>query len=123
VRTGFGAFASRDYAALAELFADDVVWHNHGRNPLSGDFAGKQVVFAMMGQMLEMNEGAGEYEVHDIVANNDHAVVLLRARTSRPVRDKSLDVKEVHVYHMRDGKIAEAWVFSEDQRINDEFWS
>ena len=123
VREGFEAYASRDMAMLADLFTDDVIWHNHGRNPLTGDFAGKNAVSGMMARTLEMTGGTGSYDVHDVVANDVHAVALLRARTSRPPLGRTLDVREVHVYHMQEGKISEAWVFSEDQRVNDEFWS
>ena len=57
VREGFDAFAAGDYAALADLFTDDVIWHNHGRNVLSGEFSGKTHFFGMMARMLEMTGG------------------------------------------------------------------
>ncbi len=123
LRRGFEAYAKRDMSTLADLFSDDVTWHNHGRNPLSGDYQGKHAVFSMFAHILEINGGTGAFDVHDIVANDEHAVALLRASTSRPGTDKTLNVKEIHVCHVHDGKIAEVWIFSEDQRLNDEFWS
>jgi ketosteroid isomerase-like protein len=36
----YEAFTAGDLEALAELFADDV-WHTPGRNPLSGDYQGR----------------------------------------------------------------------------------
>jgi hypothetical protein len=31
--------------ALAEVFAEDVVWHTPGHNPLSGDYEGRDATF------------------------------------------------------------------------------
>lgn len=124
LRRGYEAFAGRDFAAVAELFSDDVVWHNHGSNLISGDHVGKDAVFRMFARLLEMTEGTGgRFEMHDIVANDEHAVALLRTNSSWPTTGKRLNVKEIHVCHVHDGKISEVWVFSEDQRINDDYWS
>ncbi len=123
LRQGYDAFAKLDMAALTALFDENVVWHNPGNNIISGDYTGRDAVFAMFARTLELNRGTGSFEVHDVVANNEHAVSLLRADVSRPDVGKRLSVKEIHVFHLRDGKISEAWVFSENQRLNDDFWS
>lgn len=36
---------------------------------------------------------------------------------------KQLDLLGSHVYHIRTGKITEAWWFWQGQRAYDEFWS
>ncbi len=123
IREGYDAFARLDLPALAELFDEDVIWHNPGDNMISGDYRGRDAVFAMFGRTLQLNQGTGSFDVHDVIANETHAVSLLRADVSRPDAGKHLSVKEIHVFHLRDGKISEAWVFSENQRLNDDFWS
>lgn len=121
---GYEALAKRDLAKLATLFNDDVIWHNHGSSPISGDYTGKDAVFGMFANILELTGNTGgRFEVHDIMANDEHPVSLLRARSSRPGTGKQLDVKEIHVCHVRNGRISEVWVFTEDQRVNDEYWS
>lgn len=35
-----------DMGTLAAMIAEDVVWHSTGRNPVSGDFHGRDAVFA-----------------------------------------------------------------------------
>jgi ketosteroid isomerase-like protein len=52
-RRGYAAFATGDMVALDELFADDVIWHVGGRSPLSGDYKGKEAVFAMFGRLAQ----------------------------------------------------------------------
>jgi hypothetical protein len=34
----------------------------------------------------------------------------------------TVDVPVVHVWHVRDGKLAEAWAHPTDQHLLDEFW-
>lgn len=124
LRKSYEAFAKRDMATVDTLFSDDIHWHNHGSSLISGDYAGKDAVFGMFARLLELTGGTGgRFEVHDIVADDEHAVSLLRARSSRPGTGKQLDVKEIHVCHVHNGKISEVWVFTEDQRVNDEYWS
>jgi ketosteroid isomerase-like protein len=59
-------------------------------------------------------------EIHDVLASDDHAVMLARERWERDGR--TLEVRRVFVYHIRDGKLAEAWAYDDDQRAVDEFW-
>ena len=47
LRDGYQAFADGDMARLGELFADEAVWHAPGQNPLSGDYRGKDAIFAL----------------------------------------------------------------------------
>lgn len=93
-------------AATGEaLMADDVVWHEIGR---SEPRRGKAEVRAGMGDI--------DYTItartHDILANDDHAIVLADATATRGGR--TLDYRVAEIYHIRDGKITERWAFSDD---------
>jgi len=123
MRRGYEAFARVDLPALAELFDENVVWHNPGVNPVAGDFTGRDNVFAMFAETLKMQQGTGHFDVRDILADDDYSVSLLHATASCPDVDKHLDVRELHVFRYRDGRISEAWVFSLNQPLNDEFWA
>ena len=70
VRRGFEAFSTGDMAALNDLFADDIVWHAPGRNPLSGDHKGKEAVFETFRQLFEMTGGTFKVELHDVLAHS-----------------------------------------------------
>jgi ketosteroid isomerase-like protein len=56
---GYAAFAAGDLVRLGELFADGIIWHMPARNPMSGDYRGKQEVFALFGQLAEQTAGTG----------------------------------------------------------------
>lgn len=121
LRKGYDAFGKGDMATLTELFAEDVVWHMPGRNPVSGVHKGREAVFAAFAKFAEISGGTLRIDVHDIVANDGHTVAVNRATASRP--GKELALLGVDVFHVSNGKITELWSFSEDQRLDDEFWS
>ena len=121
VRKGYAAFAAGDMAALNEFFSDDIVWHTPGRNDLSGTFRGKDEVFANLGNVMELTGGTFKLDIHTILANDDHAVTLLRATAQR--QGKALDDNTVQVFHIKDGKVTESWLHPSDAYASDEFWS
>jgi len=121
MKNGYAAFAKGDMATLTDLFADDVVWHLLGNNQLSGVYRGRDAVFATFAKTAELSGGTFNVEVHDVVANDEHAVALTRATGTR--EGKSLDSMDTDVAHMKDGKVTEWWSFVEDGRATDEFWS
>ena len=121
LRKAYDAFAKGDMATLAELFAEDVVWHLPGRNPVSGVHRGRDAVFAAFAKFFELSGGTLKLDDHTILADDEHAVALNRATASR--QGRHLDLLGADVFHVRNGRIVEFWAFSEDQRIDDEFWS
>ena len=117
----YRAFTAGDMEALAELFAEDVVWHTPGRNPLSGDYQGRDVTFASFAREFDLSGGTYAVELHDVLADDDHTVALLRGTAQRD--GKTLDMNYVLVFHIGGGRITEAWELWTDQEALDEFWS
>jgi ketosteroid isomerase-like protein len=101
------AIASADLAALRELFTPDVVWHVGGHGQLAADHEGIDAVTGMFGRLYDMTEGTLSYDVHDVLANDVHAVVLLTVRATIAGRD--LADRAVHVCHVRGERISEVW--------------
>ncbi len=120
-RAGYKAFAEGDMATLNELFADDIVWHFPGNNPLSGDYEGKEAVFALFARLAQETEGTFSNDLHDLLANDDHAVALVNQHAERG--GKSLDNQSVHISHWKDGKLTEFWSMQDDQSVVDQFYS
>jgi ketosteroid isomerase-like protein len=46
------------------------------------------------------------------VANDDHTIALVDATATRG--GKTFTYRTAEIYHIRDGKIAERWAFSDD---------
>lgn len=107
LRKGYEAFSKGDMDTIDQLFADDIVWHEGGRNPLSGDYKGKDQVFALFGKLLELTEGTLKIDIHDVVANDEHAVALVTLSASR--NGRSFSGTSADVFHIRNGKAVEFW--------------
>jgi ketosteroid isomerase-like protein len=122
VREAFAAFGRGDIDALqSQYFDPGIRWHFHGRGPLAGDHEGVARVAGMLARPGELSGGTHSLELHDVIGNDDHVVVLATARAERPGRQ--LESSVVHVFHVRDGKVTEAWTHHADLYALDEFWS
>jgi uncharacterized protein len=118
IRDGYAAFAKGDFAVLNDLFAEDLLWHDAGRNQLSGEYRGREAVFGFFGKLMEVTEGSFRVDLHAVFADDEHAVALVVLTASRDGR--SMEVNEAHVFHMRDGKVVEFWNASTDMYAVDE---
>ena len=119
VRRGFDAFAKGDVDTLRELFDQDAIWHAPGRNPVAGDYQGVEAILGFFARTMEVTGGTFRAELHDVVANDEHAVAIYVSRGQREGR--TLDNKDVLVQHIRNGRLAETWQLSADQYAADEF--
>ncbi len=116
-----GTYEATDITTLMGFYAEDMAWHWLGSGPLCGDYKGRDAVLAVFGRIQELCGGTFRIEVHDVMANDEHAVALTRWTASR--QGKRLDVLDTDVYHVKDGNVVEFWSFVGDQRRDAEFWS
>ena len=121
VRSAFEAFANGDTDTLRQLIDQDAVWHTPGRNQLSGDHRGVDAILGFFAKTMELSSGTFRIDVHDIVANDNHAVALFDARAER--EDRTYENRNMLVNHIRNGKLTETWLTSEDQYAADDFFS
>ncbi|HXF56848.1 MAG TPA: nuclear transport factor 2 family protein [Actinomycetota bacterium] len=121
LRRGYEAFARGDLQTVGEVFADDIVWHVPGRGPLAGTYRGRDEVMGFFARLFDLSGGRFGLEVHDLLANDEHGVVLVVARGERA--GKTLEAYDVHVWHLRDGRAVEYWGHPFDLYAVDEFWS
>ncbi len=121
LRQNYRAASEGDVQTAVDRMADDIVWHVGGNNPLSGDYRGKEAVLGYLGRLTEETGGTLKNDPHDVLANDEHAVGLLQFSAERDGR--SLRERAAHIVHVRDGKVAEVWIFWEDQSVVDQFFS
>lgn len=122
MREFFERFSRRDLTAAASLFSEDVNLHVPGRNPFSGTIDGREAWLSSLLKYVEA-EHVGirlSFEVHDVVAGDEHAVGLLSIRAER--LEERIEWQRVAVYHFRAGAIAEVWIHDVDQYSIDEFF-
>lgn len=112
IQRGFDAFASGDMETINGLFSDDITWHLPGTGVLSGDYHGKEQVFGMFGRLLELTEGTFHQEIHAILADDEHVVVIVSSGQDKP---RPFSGNSVFVWHVSDGKAIECWDIQADQ--------
>jgi uncharacterized protein len=122
LREGFEVLGRGDLdTLLSQYWAEDMRWHVSGRSPLAGDGEGAAQFLEWLGRVFELSGGTWSFELQDVLANDQQAVVLGTQRAER--EGKHWEDNALGVYHIRDGKIAEFWNYLGDQYAADEFWS
>jgi len=120
VRRYANAWEKNDVATIVDCYHDEVVFHYFGRSPLAGTHMGKPAALAVLKKIKQLTNRQ-LIEIVDVLASDKHAMILARERFERGGR--TLELKRVLIYHIRDGKLAECWVYDEDQRAVDEYYS
>ena len=119
VRQGYDAFIAGDMEWLNEHLAENIVWHVPGNNVLSGDYRGREEVLSFFAKSVQA--AIPSFDIHDVVASDDHTVALLNIRFTRTDNGQALDSRAVQVFHVAEGKALESWTTSEDQAALDAF--
>ena len=109
------AFTRRDMQRMDALIADDVVWHQIGGPDLRGKAALRAAPQPGAGADYEITSKA-----HDVLASDEHAVVLTEVNATRAGR--SLSYRTAELYHIRNGQITERWAFSDDTAAISKFF-
>jgi ketosteroid isomerase-like protein len=116
IRDSLDAFNRGDVEAAAEFLADDVEWHEIGR---AEPIVGKAALAARYGAAIPGWEITAE--LHDVLANDDHAIALVTATAG--MGGRSFTYRTAEIFHIRDGKIAARWAFSDDTAAINEFFA
>ena len=99
---------------------DDLAYHLPARNPLGGEYRGKDAVRELMSAMHERSGHTFRTEILDITSSAHHVVALVRVTAER--EGKSLDSKQAHVFEFCAGRISDIWIYTYDRYVVDEFW-
>jgi ketosteroid isomerase-like protein len=111
------ALAARDYDTFLGYHHEDSVVHT----PQGETLRGHEAIRKNFEQLDSMTDKPSERSYHDILANDEHAIVLAKERLTKG--GKTFDAEQVVVIHVRDGKAQEVWVHLADPRGMMEFMS
>lgn len=114
------AWAANDLAAIIDCYHEEVVFHYFGRSPLAGTHRGKPACLAVLKQVRERTNRR-LVSIVDAMAGERFGVILATERFEREGRTVTLD--RLFRYRVYGGKLAECWVYDDDQRLVDEFWA
>lgn len=119
--TYFDSLGRGDVPGAMSLLSPDVVWHQPGANQFSGDHTGIDGVGALLGGMMGASEGSFRLAVTgDAMVNGELVAVPVRFTGARS--GASMDMAGIDLLTVREGKIVEVNLFSENGAAEDAFW-
>ena len=116
----FAAFG-RDALTVARSLADDVAWRVPGTTAMSGEYNGRDEVLRFLRQTLVLTDGTYRTELRYVVADDERAVAVYRARGERDGR--TLDIDQALVCVIRDEQIADVTAVPFDFPAFAAFWA
>jgi len=118
VREGFDAFERGDTNWMADHMADDVVWHVGGKSRLAGAYEGKDKVLELFGRQAQMFGTDQDIDIHDILGNERHVMVIGRATVSDP-DGGTVSWLYANVFHVEGGMVKEVWGLADETSESD----
>lgn len=118
---GFKAFAAGDMAALGELFDANATWHSARAGILSGDYRGRDAIFAMFAQLHKETAGTFRSTPGAMAASSDK--VFVQTEVSGERNGRKLKDAEVVVFTLAGGRVREVHLYNENYPAALEFWS
>jgi uncharacterized protein (TIGR02246 family) len=122
IRRGYKAFSAGDMDTLAEIMSPDVVHTVPGNNQISGEYKGRDAVFAMYAKLGELTGGNLEIELEDVEVDGDNRAVATHHNNAER-EGRTLDSHSTLDFTIDDGKITRIDESYDDQAAEDAFWA
>ena len=106
LRNAYDGFLWGDLGPLDDLLAEDVEWHETGRNQLTRGVPRPQRGPRAARRAGQLTEGSLRLDLRTVLADDTDGVAVMRTSARRGHRSFE-DVLETHVYRFRDGRVTE----------------
>lgn len=106
---------------VSELIAEDAFAFAGGSNDLSGTHRGRDAVVRRLARYRAASPDRFEVDIHDILANDDHGMAIVRIVAERG--HVSYDEHETHVFELVEGTIAGIFIYWNDPAPADAFYT
>lgn len=114
------AWAANDMQTIMDCYHEKVVFHYFGESPLAGTHRGKAACVAILKQVQERTNRQ-LVTIKDVLAGEHFGLIVATEKFERD--GSSIEIDRLLRYRVADGKLAECWVYDENQRLIDEYWS
>jgi ketosteroid isomerase-like protein len=121
VRRIFDAFARKEGLALRGLFADHAVWSVPGSGVMAGTYDGRDAIFRFLAKLRKETDGTYGSELVDVLASDDRAAALYRARGTR--HGRTLELDQVLLFRMEGGLVRHVLALPSDPDAFEAFWA
>jgi uncharacterized protein len=98
----YKALDEGDMRPLLGMLSEDITWVDSTLGPLAGTYVGKDEVPQFFGKMMNVYAGTLRVEIVDVVASDDHGIVL--TRESGTAHGEPVTWTSVHVWSFDQGR-------------------
>ena len=120
IREAYAAFGRGDVDGYLQPCTADFIFEAPGRGGISGVYVGKSGLYELARKAMEITGGTFQEQVEDVLANEQHAVVLAWHHFTRD--GVSRDYKTAHVYEIHDGRLAHCYEQPRDSACFHAVW-
>jgi uncharacterized protein len=106
VKGVYGAFARGDVPAVLGAFADDIEWLEAEGMPYGGVYHGPDAVAQNVFGPITSDVDGFALVIEELIGSGATVVAVVRYTGTGKGAGKALDVPAVHVWDIRDGKLA-----------------
>lgn len=117
----YADFTKGDLPAVLQACSEKMTFQVAGKSRLSGKFTKDTFASGFVLPLLEMTAGTLKIEVHDILANDRHGVVLASDHFVR--NGKAIQLRTAHVWRFEEGRPVAWYEYPRDLYSFDEFFS
>ena len=103
------------------MIAEDAVWRVPGTVTVAREYRGRHDIFELFRATRRLTDGTYASELRWALADCEHAVAVYRARGRRLGRE--LDIDQVLLITLRDGRWAEILALPTDPEAFAAFWA
>lgn len=122
VRKFLEAYRSGDHQTFTSLLADSLTWYQPGSSRIAGIKRSKKELLMMGSMMSKLSDGTLKLKEVRYFQTSGNTVTCLLHWTAAAPYGAVLDVWNIDLYTVAEGKIMEATVYSEDIEQEDRFW-
>ena len=121
LRKFYDSFVKSDLTSMLSVCSDDVTFQVPGKSKLAGKFTKATVGPQLVGKIAELSQGSFKLEIHDIMASDQHGMVLTTNTVTR--NGTKHEYRAVHVWRIQNGKLLAWYEYPRDLYQYDAIWS
>ncbi len=121
IRRVFEAFRGGNARALFDVIAEDAIWRVPGSVQVAQEYRGRARIFELFRETRRLTDGTYLSELRWALADGEHATAVYRATGARLGR--ALDIDQVLLIGLRDGRWAEVLAVPTDPAAFEAFWA
>ncbi|MEO1063416.1 MAG: nuclear transport factor 2 family protein [Actinomycetota bacterium] len=114
------AWRGGDLVGLIECYADDFALHYFGTSRFAGDHLGRDTALAVLAEVSAIAPRE-LVAIDEVLVGPTAAAIVVRERLTRD--GATHELRRVLRYRTRGDKLAECWLYDEDQALVDRLWA